>query len=96
MDRHTDFMRVEIAGFQEANIVGRHHRQTTPFSQFYRGMQIVFFILSAGTDQLKEVAIGKMRFVKRHAFVNQGAITAQQATSDVAHAAAGEQNQTFF
>ena len=96
MDCHADFMRVKITGFKETNIVGRHHRKTTPFRQFYRCMQIIFFILPTGTDKLEEVAIWKMFFVKRYALINQCAITAQQAAPNVAHAAAGEQNQTFF
>ena len=66
------------------------------FGQCYGSMQVIFFILSTGTDQLKEVAIREILFIKRHALVDQCVVPTQQAASDVTHTTAGEQNQTFF
>ena len=59
-------------------------------------MQIGLFILTAGANQLKKIAVREMLFIKINALIHQRHVAAQQATTHVAHTPAGEQNQPFF
>jgi hypothetical protein len=59
-------------------------------------MKIALFILTTGADQLQIIAIREMLFIERDALIHQRHIAAQQADADVAHTAAGEQNQPFL
>ena len=59
-------------------------------------MQVGLFILTAGANELKEVAIREMLFIKINALIHQRHVSAQQATTHVAHTPAGEQNQPSF
>ena len=96
VDRDADFMGVEIAGVEKADIVGRHHRQAARFRQRHGGVEIGLFILSTGTDQLQKIAVREMLFVEGDALFNQRHIAADQADADVTFPAAGEQNQPFL
>ena len=55
-------------------------------------MQIRLFILAAGANELKEIAIREMLRIKINALIHQCHIAAQQTTAHVAHTPAGEQN----
>ncbi len=79
MNGNADFVGVEVAGFKEADIVGRHHRQTARFRQRHGGVEIGLFILSTGTDQLQKIAVREMLFVEGDALFNQRHIAADQA-----------------
>ena len=96
MDGDANFVRVEISRLEEAYIVSRHHRQTARFRELHRRMQVRLFILAAGTDQLKEITVWEMFFIKTNALLHQRHITAQQGTPDVTHTAAGQQNKPLF
>ncbi|CQB92691.1 Uncharacterised protein [Salmonella enterica subsp. enterica serovar Typhimurium str. DT104] len=76
MDRDTNLMGVKIIAFKKTDIVCRDNRQTTCLSQLNRSMEIGLFILSAGTDQFQEVAIGKMRFIESNALLHQRLVAA--------------------
>ena len=60
-------MGVEIAGVEEADIVGRHHRQAACFRQRHGGVEIGLFILTTGPDQLKKITVREMLFIERDA-----------------------------
>ncbi len=92
----ADFVGVEVAGFKEADIVGRHHRQAARFRQRHGGMEIALFILTTGTDQLQKIAVREMLFIESDALFHQRHIAADQADADVTFTAAGEQNQPFL
>ena len=96
MNSDADFMSVEVAGFQEAHIVGRHYRQTMLFCQLNRGMKIAFFVLTTGTDQLQIVAIRKMLLIEGETLLYQRHVSADQADANVAFTPAGQQNQPFL
>ncbi|VGP88477.1 hypothetical protein SB00610_04321 [Klebsiella quasipneumoniae subsp. similipneumoniae] len=96
MNSDADFMGVKVASVEEADIVGRHHRQTTRFRQRHGGMKITLFILTTGADQLQKIAIREMLFIEGDALLNQRHVAADQADADVAFTAAGEQNQPFL
>ena len=67
VDRDADFMGVEIAGVEKADIVGRHHRQAARFRQRHGGVEIGLFILTTGADQLKKITVREMLFIERDA-----------------------------
>ena len=90
VDRDANFMGVKITRLQEANVIGCHYRQAARFRQRYRSMQIRFFILSTGTDKLKEIGVREVLFIKRDTLFNQRRVAAQQGTANIPHPRAGE------
>ena len=95
MDRDADFVRVKVAAVDKAHVVGRHDGQTARFRQFYRRVQIAFFVRPAGANQFEKIAIREVFFIKRNTLIHQRAVTTQKAASDVAHAPAGKEDQPF-
>ncbi|MNW00099.1 hypothetical protein D3C71_1955490 [compost metagenome] len=86
-------MGVKVIFHQETDVVGGDYRQPTFGRQGYGGVQIVFFIPTAGADQFEIIAVWEMLLVKLQALIDQGLVATQQKLADVAHACTGKQDQ---
>ena len=96
VNRDTDFMGVKVARIDKTHVIGRHNRQTAFFGEPYRRMQIVLFVRTTGTNQFEIIVVGEMLFVKRHALLDQRAITAHQAFTNIPHPGTRQQDQPVF